>query len=306
MMKPFAAVGALLAQALAVAGFMPFETRALEAQGMELVHYEVTGRFAYSRVNESSGVAVSRTQPGVIWTHNDSGDEARIFATNLSGDHLGTFEVRGAKARDWEDIALGPCPENGKSCLYIADTGDNNARRRSVVVYVIPEPLVDGDGDQKRKTEKARAIEIQYPTGPVDVEAIAVSAEGDMYLVSKGQQGRIVAFRLVADSVEAGVVTPVADTLPIQPQPALGRWVTGAALAPGANLMAIRTYTEIFFFTRVSSGRLQFTGDFCRLGTRQPRGEAIDFLDDSTLVLTTEGARGRRGLLARVRCRTRR
>jgi hypothetical protein len=29
---------------------------------------------------ESSGVAVSRTQPGVLWSHNDSGDGPTLYA----------------------------------------------------------------------------------------------------------------------------------------------------------------------------------------------------------------------------------
>ena len=40
---------------------------------------QVTGTLPPT-VTEASGMAISRTQPGVLWLHNDSGDKARIYA----------------------------------------------------------------------------------------------------------------------------------------------------------------------------------------------------------------------------------
>ncbi len=59
----------------------------------------------------ASGLAVSRTQPGVLWAHNDSGDAPMLYAIDLKGTAPG--EGRGARTPwriDWEDIAAGPCP----------------------------------------------------------------------------------------------------------------------------------------------------------------------------------------------------
>ena len=89
-------------------------------------------------LEESSGVALSRLHAGVLWTHNDSGGDPEIFAIGEGGELLGRVTVTGAQLRDWEDLAVGDC-EVG-SCLYIADTGDNQARRKSVGIYRIPEP----------------------------------------------------------------------------------------------------------------------------------------------------------------------
>jgi hypothetical protein len=53
----------------------------------------------------------------------------------------------------------------------------------------------------------------------------------------------------------------------------------------------IRTYTEIDFFAPDSSGRLTpASGDPCPLYGLEPQGEAVDFLNDTTLVLTSESA----------------
>ena len=70
--------------------------------------YERTG-FVPRAIGESSGVAVSRTYPGVLWTHNDSGDDAVLYAIDMAGNLIGRFPVSGARNRDWEDIDLGPC-----------------------------------------------------------------------------------------------------------------------------------------------------------------------------------------------------
>src|SRR5213596_956580 len=85
--------------------------------------------FQSPRLIESSGVAVSRAYPDVLWTHNDSGDRPYVYATDLRGTDRGALLVPGAQAIDWEDISLGPCPlafvPRARSCIYLADSGDN-------------------------------------------------------------------------------------------------------------------------------------------------------------------------------------
>ena len=91
---------------------------------------------------ESSGLAVSRTQPGVYWSHNDSGDGPNLYAIDASGRLLATFQIGGAEARDWEDMASGPCigdlaPAGAAAppvCLYLADIGDNDRVRQWLTV----------------------------------------------------------------------------------------------------------------------------------------------------------------------------
>src|SRR3989441_942792 len=76
--------------------------------------------FRSPRVRESSGVAVSRAHRGVLWTHNDSGDDTYVYATDLAGTDRGVVRIRGARAVDWEDIALGPCPTGGGDAVSSA------------------------------------------------------------------------------------------------------------------------------------------------------------------------------------------
>ena len=100
----------------------------------------VTGQVASRAIIEASGMVASRKNPGVLWVHNDSGDSARVFALSYHGDLLASYNLTGASAVDWEDMALGPGPDPGKEYLYLADIGDNRRKRSFVTIYRIPEP----------------------------------------------------------------------------------------------------------------------------------------------------------------------
>jgi hypothetical protein len=65
------------------------------------------GTVESSLINESSGIAASRENSDVLWTHNDAGDSARVFAMNTEGAHLGIYYLSVAGATDWEDMAIG-------------------------------------------------------------------------------------------------------------------------------------------------------------------------------------------------------
>lgn len=274
----------------------------LSVQGRVPTTFEQVGSFGTSLVRESSGIAVSRRHPGVLWTHNDSGDGPYLYAIRLDGTVLGRHGVAGASAVDWEDLALAPCPTVRGDCLYIADTGDNDALRRSVTIYILPEPDTIGPRPAAR-TRPARAVHVTYPDGPHDVEAMWVDPDGSVELVTKGQVGGVHRYRVARESLlQDSARAEARGDVPILPQRAIGRWVTGAAIAPHGRRVAIRTYTEIFFFQLTENRALVPDGPPCWLGTREAQGEAVAFLDDDTLVLTSEGLLGQHGLIHRVRC----
>ena len=84
------------------------------------------------------------------------------------------------------------------------------------------------------------------------------------------------------------------------PQPLVGRWVTGAAVSLDGTTAVVRTYTEIHRF-RVGV-RWKAAGPPCWIGFAQPLGEAIDFLADGRLLLSSERAFGRPATLMAVQC----
>ena len=150
----------------------------------------VTGTIEYDAIRESSGLAASGCQPGVLWTHNDSGDEALIYAMGPAGKHLGTWRVTGAEHIDWEDMAL-VRDEDGKCSIYIGEIGNNDLERAEGKIYRVPEPAITDEAAATRRdsalaTAPAASLTFAYPDGRHDAEALLVHPEtGMIYIVTK-------------------------------------------------------------------------------------------------------------------------
>jgi hypothetical protein len=267
-------------------------------------------------LRESSGLAVSRTQPGILWSHNDSGDRPNLYAIDSSGRLLAVVRITNADAQDWEDMSSGPCPArlsttNSPHCLYVADIGDNNQVRQVLTVYVIVEPSLVSTGGTPIAAS-ARSFRYRYPDAPHDSEALAVSPVGDVTIVSKGRRGTVDFFGLSAMSVDRALASGEVLTAEhqgntgIEPNGKIGRYVTGAALSPDGKILALRTYNEVFFYSPVEprgqGNRWRTLGGTCFLGDAEPQGEAIAYVDDKTWLLTSERARERPGVIHRLRC----
>ena len=51
------------------------------------------GTNTYSSLGEASGLAFSVRNPGVLWSHNDDGDDGRLFAFRTNGAGLARFQM---------------------------------------------------------------------------------------------------------------------------------------------------------------------------------------------------------------------
>src|SRR5215211_938704 len=136
------------------------------------------GHIESPEITESSGIAMSLCQPDVLWTHNDSGDDAFIFAINIQGRHLGTWRVSGATNHDWEDIASYKDP-GGTCYLYIGDIGNNKLGRSELKIYRIKEPVVAASGGTSSKksplrTDPADSLLFKYSDTPHNAETMMV------------------------------------------------------------------------------------------------------------------------------------
>ena len=258
--------------------------------------------FQDRRIGESSGVIASRKHPGLLWTMNDSGGDPKLFLFDSAGRSLGAFTLPGAKNVDWEALGRGPC-ETGE-CLYIGDTGDNSERRRSVTLYRVAEPdprSPPGDGI----TVAPASIQVQYPDRAHDVEALYVEPDRSVILVTKGRRGGVSTYRVPASGWAHGSSQAErVDSLPIEASLPLGRVVTDAAISPDGRLVAIRTYRELWFFTRTPDGHLSLdpSRPVCDLTGLQRQGEAVDWWRGDTLVLTSERASTPAGTIIMVQC----
>lgn len=123
-----------------------------------------------AELTESSGLAFSHRQPDRLWTHNDSGGQPELFAFDTQGRLTGRVTLAATTAQDWE--ALSSFTDDGTPRLLVGDCGDRPPRRQSIRLYLLDEP----DPNRVTTVTEIQTLEVRYPTGPRDCEAVAVDA----------------------------------------------------------------------------------------------------------------------------------
>ena len=133
-------------------------------------------------LNESSGLASSNLSDDVLWSLNDSGDSARIFALSTAGVALGQWQINIPDPTDWE--AMDSFVINDQAYLLLADVGDNLSWRPFVSVVIVAEPELGSDTG--KILEPIWQKKFRYPNGPRDCEAVAVDTNrGEILFLSK-------------------------------------------------------------------------------------------------------------------------
>jgi hypothetical protein len=241
------------------------------------------------RVNESSGIAASIRYKDMFWTHNDSGDSARIFLINKGGETLAIVAIKGVAAIDWEDIASFKRGEDGY--ILIADTGNNARLRQNGILYIIREPLIPMNPDNKEapiiEVEPERSLSFQFEDGPHDCEAVAIDpTESTIYLVNKERaECKVYSMPLPSkESKEPNIAKAIA-TLKMP-------YVTAMDISPDGLHSVILTYTDAYSFDRANGETwMQAFSREPHIIKAPPRkqGESICYgADGKSLYLTSE------------------
>ena len=246
------------------------------------------------RITEASGIAVAERERGVLFVQNDSGDTSRFFAVSRrTGATIATIRVRGARNIDWEDIATAR-DAAGVPSVWLADIGDNDAVRRDVQVYRVPEPRLRVTGPPQVVTASAVAVwRLRYPGGPADAESLAVAPGGDAYIVTKSLLGSSVVYAVprspsprVRTARRIGAVQFLPHGVANPFGPAGEMLATGAAMSRTGTLLAIRTYASAYVWRvgargvaaalRAAPARIDLP--------RERQGEGVTFTGSGLLV----------------------
>jgi len=248
---------------------------------------EITGVVESNLINEASGLAASRKNSGVLWTHNDSGDSPRIFAMNINGAHLVVLNLQNAENYDWEDIAVGPGPVEGEQYLYIGDIGDNSSVRSSISVYRFQEPLVDQN--QPAVTMDITNVDqliMQYPDNQAyDAETLLLDpVSGDILIVTKNKSGDSKVFRNPSPHAADTLVTLV-EASAIGLGSSVLYSITGGDISADGEMIILRSYSNAVILNRDLSAELgnAFSGVKCYIPVNESlfqQGEAIAFDPD--------------------------
>ncbi len=196
-------------------------------------------------LKEASGLVASRTNPGLLWSHNDSGSKARVFLLDGKGRGRFTYYLKGLQSRDWEDITAGPGPIEEASYLYIADIGDNMAQHKTVFVYRVKEPLFDSlNLMQDRFLTDFDTLRFRYPDGPRDAETLMLDPDTkDLYIISKREAKVQVYLAKYPQSTKEVNVLEKIGTLSYT-------FVVAGDISPEGKEILIKTYDKVYYWKR--------------------------------------------------------
>ena len=261
---------------------------------------ELASKSKLPTLPEASGLALSRRDPNVLWSLNDSGAPT-VSALSRSGQLLGRVHIAGANVNDWEDVSVAPC--GGGSCLYVADTGNGGGTQRNdVVVYRVREPL-PGDGG----TAPADMFDAAYPDGE-DHESDAVFVLNEqLFLITKGHPAVLFAFprNLTAGTIQTleriGEIPTAgfpAGTIPRRFR------VTDAEASPDGQWVAIRSNDALLVY-RSADLLAHRMHTFWRTDLRflaEPRGEGVAISNEGDVFLASERVSEGTGTFTRLKC----
>lgn len=248
------------------------------------------GHLENPAIIESSGLAASIIDPGRLWTHNDSANAPVVYCIELDGRACGEVTVTNAIARDWEDIAVGPGPDESLIYLYVGDIGDNAISEETITIYRFPEPQPGAD---RSIDVEAQAIRLSYPDGPHDAETLLVHPRtGDLYIVTKEEVSGVYKASPPFTTDSTMMLDRVAqfsifDTLSDR---------TGGAISPDGRRVVVSTYVNAFEFV-LPDGEAMFDAIWSQEPLRVPIGplsqaEGITYSVDGREIIATEEGLG--------------
>lgn len=240
-------------------------------------------------LEESSALAIADE---VVWTLNDSGNTAVLFALSLQGQILAEVSIGNARNVDWESLA------QDETHFFVADTGNNLNSRDRLAIYRIPKPRFDSENIA------AELISIRYAgyesgnlsSHNFDAEALAVRGD-ELWLFSKNRgNGNSDLYRL--PKLPGDYVVEISQSLPVR------SLVTAADIHPETSeLVLISSRREDFgsqsliWFAPTTDDGVDWERHRVAHLAPSDQWEAVVWLDEAEVLLSHESnTRGFAGL----------
>jgi hypothetical protein len=243
------------------------------------------GTIASTELPGPSGIAASRTHAGVIYGHADAGGMPRFFAFDKTGKALGEYRLTGGMLTDWEDIAVGPGPDN-QSYVFIGDFGDNSVNRTEVQVIKVPEPNVSVS--QAAVTEDIATFEVlrfTYPGGARDTETLMIDPVTKDILIVTKTAGMAQVYRAPGNTPANMPRALELLTTVMLTGSGQAAQVSAGDISPTGDRIMLRTYTRILVWPRIAGPTIGPSLDAMPTDNPQPdepQGEGLTFSSDGS------------------------
>ncbi|KAA3436075.1 SdiA-regulated/phytase-like domain-containing protein [Rufibacter hautae] len=214
-------------------------------------------------INEASGIVDSKTAPGHLWVQEDSGNPAQLYLLSHNGAVLKKIPLKGAKNRDWEDMAL------FGDQVYLADIGDNNKTAKEYAFYIFKEPSPTTD-----TIRNVSVIKYKYSDGSHDSEAFLIDPKTrDILIITKTDTLSRVYKLTYPFSSTALNTAKLVGNLPYS-------YVVSAAVSPNGKEAIVKTYAAIYHYEQKGTKPMEeyLLKEYNPLPyTIEPQGEAVAF-----------------------------
>ncbi|HZY78590.1 MAG TPA: hypothetical protein VFE50_03645 [Cyclobacteriaceae bacterium] len=233
------------------------------------------------RLPEASGLASSIANPGYMWSQNDGQNPAEVFLIDTTGQVKMVCKVP-VDNRDWEEVAVGPGPEAGKTYVYVGEIGDNDAKYDTKYIYRFEEPIADSTEKNVTLTD---TLKIQMSDGKRDTETMMIDPiTNDLYLISK-REDSVGVYKVAYPFTNKVMIAQKVGVIPFF------KIVAGSFSKDGTEIL-LKDYDHIYYWKRSKDESLEQT--LMRQPEelpyeREAQGEAITFnLDGSAYYTLSE------------------
>jgi len=260
----------------------PIETESIHRDAFDYIDFEVINNKLDLDIRETSGIAKDAF---TYWTHNDSGNPSEIHQISETGEIQNKVQLGDYYNEDWEDLAT------DDTYLYIGDFGNNFGSRKNLRVL-----KVEKDSLASTRAVVRDTINFIFPDQDIfpgnyehNFDCESMIAFGDsLYVFTKNWENhacRMYSLPKTSGNYDARLVANF-NTQGI---------VTSAAIAPNNEKVVLLGYNytgDMFPFIWVFSDFENadfFSGKSTRYNLDMKRQtEGIEFMNDSTLVITAE------------------
>jgi hypothetical protein len=226
------------------------------------------------RLPEASGLASSVVNPGYIWALNDGQNPAEVYLIDTTANVKMTCKLS-VPNRDWEDIAVGPGPDENKTYVYVGEIGDNNAIHDFKLIYRFEEPKLDS---AVMNVTVVDTLKIQLSDGKRDTETMMIDpVSDDLYIISK-REDSVRVYLVPKPFTKDVMIAEKVVTIPYF------KIVAGSFSNDGSEIL-LKDYDHIYYWTRKTDEKLEsvlLTAPEELPYEREAQGESITWARDGS------------------------